>query len=359
MGLSDEERLENMFWSAKHLYELGQDLYKTKFYLKEPLASLCKQVWAKLLGGNSNGTYWILGGALNNPITDSTNAWAIAISSKFEDVHTNRQGARIGIIRDRKEEFDPFDCFLSERGLIGQDKYEGPFYKVVYDIYAYTESMIYALRRYDDELRESFSDLSDLISEIQGLCFSLFTTSGVYARAYLVHQILKEKFYANKTINRIALKDSWHHHYSLLMDWSLDEIMRLHKELFVKEPTLQSLLKYSLIAMGRRYHYQHLFNALVKELEALKDPSINIEELRGIWKTKCFDAHELKEKEDMNQYVANKDEQILYTIHGYEKKGGFFEDRKDTEEDIKPVGRDKNKRDSYPPKSKVKKPAKK
>jgi len=339
MGLSDGERLEKMYWSAKYLYELGNDLYKTNFYCKEPLVGLCKQVWAKLLGGDHNGVYWILGGAITNPIKDTTNAWAIAIASKFEDVRYNRQTTRLGLMRDRNEEFDPFDCFLSEKGLIGSGEYEGQAYKLIYEIYAHTESMIYALRRYDDELLKRFSGLSDLISEIQGVCFGLFTTTESYAKAYLAHQIFRDKFYANKTINRLALKDNWHHHYSLIMEWPLDEIMRLHKELFAKEPTLQSLLKYSLIVMGRRYHYQHLLDALVKELGAFKDPSINIDELRGVWKTKCFDAHELREKESQNRYKEDKDADTQYIIHGFDKAEGFFENREDAqkEEEVKPV----------------------
>jgi hypothetical protein len=324
MGLSDEERLAKMYWSAKYLYELGCDLQKSSFEHKEPLSSLCKQVWTKLLGKDNNSGYWILGGALANSVTDTTNGWAIALASKFNDVHSERQDVRFGTIRDSNKDFDPFDGFLNIRGLILNNSTD---YTMVYDIYAYTENMIYALRRYEDEFLKRFLDLSNLISEIQGVCFGIFTTNDLYAKAYLANQIFEKKFYANDTIKRLAEKDHWHHHYSLILQWSLDEIMRLHKELFNKEPTLHSLIKYSLITMGRRYHYKHSFDALIKDLEQLKDPSININNLRVIWKEKCFEAHEANEKKNMDMYSKNKDIDKLYIIHGFDDDEGFFEDR--------------------------------
>lgn len=110
---------------------------------------------------------------------------------------------------------------------MGNDSPDGVSYKIVYDIYAYTESMIYALRRYYDDFLKKFSGLSDLISEIQ-----------------------------------------------------------------------------------------------------------------GIWKTKCFEAHELKEKENMKKYREDKDEESLHVIHSYDKEEGFFENREKLDSDDEPQAKE-------------------
>ena len=232
MGLSNEERLDKMTWAAHHLTQLGAQLPSHEPY--ERLKGLCGQVWHTLLGGNSNGAHWIFGSSAGNPIKNSESPWAVALAEHFRadradnwldemraqrlDKYYNMTDAeQMKALHPEMEDQDEEAASIHNLLKImesHEDRYGKPTVTgrdKVFLIYAQTENMIYALRRYDDSFKKGFAPLDKLTSDIQGECFNIFSRSQDFAKAYLMNQILEGHFLmgVDSPIRFLMIKGRW------------------------------------------------------------------------------------------------------------------------------------------------------
>jgi hypothetical protein len=238
MGLSNEERLAKMTWAANHLTQLAADLpdeswLPTSDKVKYArLKALCGQVWHAMLGGKANGAHWILGSSASNEIKESESPWAVALENHFRESHEGKGWLEEAKAERQKayEEADDTDALLSpwdeehaEQAIsiasllkkleLDADMDEGYAQTAldkVFLIYAATEGMSYALRRYPDKFLADFPTMDKLVSDIQGECFNCYQKDSRFALAYLFHQILDAHFcnYGNP-IRDLAIKQGW------------------------------------------------------------------------------------------------------------------------------------------------------
>lgn len=214
---------------------------------------------------------------------------------------------------EKDKPFDVFEGFLDISGLLYQ---AGKSYKAIYDIFSWSEQLIYYLRRYDDQFIKSLELLSKIVSDIQGECFNLFKQSDVYSRAYILNLLCKF-LYKNPypsckdkwdPLTKFLSKESEHHDLNRLMNEgelkTLAELhYKLHKAHQSKKLTTQLRSEAFLILSGRRFHYDYKFDELIKDLKLNKEDTLK---LKAVFN---------KNKEDYEKHEKNSRES--YKISQY------------------------------------------
>lgn len=322
MGLSDEERFLKIAFACRSLYKTADELANCDDYDKfATLHKLCKDVWFAFIGNTSNSAHWLLGSSAGNIITKPDGLWPAAI---IEALHRARPSDDPEFDETLQEEFDKFDALdvLDVTSLLRQEHYKGTELAATFEIFAWTEQLTYALRRYDDKFLAGLERLSKQIAEIQGVCFEIFTSfDEQFARAYLVREIC-EKLYANKKFREIAEKQSWCHHLSKPMRerTELSKLLKHHRDILQNKTKLKrnELLLFIDIAfamMGTRYHYEHDFRALETYLVGLNVDNKFIAQLRKIFDTTVA-LHNECEKSSHNEYSDEQRRDELCWVHG-------------------------------------------
>jgi len=191
MGLCDKERSKYLFFSVKRLNNI---LREWKSYQKseeyrspifEELMALVEQSFHALLGNQSNGLHWFMGSSTSNIIRDNMEAdpWSLPIGnflsksqrdSFFWDENTN--------LPWKVEDSYSIDVLLKISNHVDES--------YTFKIFKEIETSIYALRRYDDGYLSKQEKLNKLISDISGICFSIFSDDECFAKAYLINRIL-------------------------------------------------------------------------------------------------------------------------------------------------------------------------
>lgn len=326
MGLSDQERETNLYWACHRIYNLGRKLDTKDSYPSSGghLKELCDRVWVEFLGGHSNGAHWILGSSASNEIRDPDSPWSAALLSTLQE--------SVPCHRYRRDEFDPFDGWLDIVGLLGKSR--APELAPVYEIFAWTEQAVYALRRYQDAYMRKRQGLSDLLATMQGVCFGIFR-SDTFAKAYVHNRTLKKLYgskYDKSTIRTILEKQNWHHDLSRPMsDWdSLLKIREWHYRAYTAETTTDKLLVLMEI-VGCRYHYKHQLRQMCKMLREAGEKV----DYKAIWAQ--FQKNEAAHKEEkgggQEEYNLNHRREEFQAIHGYES----WEYNEDKPEPFDPV----------------------
>ena len=337
MGLSDEERAKNLYWYTHQIYQKSLSLPD-----RDPLdhgyprlKALCAQVWDAFLGHHSNGVHWILGSSAGNRVEKANSAWSAAIGIALEEDRDESQWSK-------EIDFDPFNGFIDISGLLGHvDKTHAS----VFDIFAWTENAVYALRRYNDDFLSNHVRLSRLISEIQGVCFGIFVKNDAFPRAYVLHEVLK-LLYKDEVLAKVFAKQHWHHDFSRPMSdhTSLQEVRVWHRRVTGKA-NLQDKIIVALEIAGRRFNYDHMFKDLVGLLPA---DQIDATVLRAAF-DQCKAAHVDRETQSSASYQNATNYEYNQIIHGYSPILGNEETEPDEPEDdivletagkIKVLGRD-------------------
>jgi len=306
MSLSNEERIKGLYWTISKMVSLVDEIKDVE------LRNLTKSLWHALLGTTSNSAHWIMGSSATNTVRwDTTTPWGIAIAHHCE-----------GLLKDKTDGFqkpenffDAFDGFLDIIGLLRQTDIE---LANIYELYAYNEQIIYYLRRYNDELLSDLSELSKVTSNIHGECFRVFSQNPLYARAYILNNILKFIYdgyypYQEEKWDVLTIhlsKNAIHHDLSRMMhEGELKQLAELHVKLHQakesKKLTLLMRLEAFLMLAGRRYHYDHHFNALVQSLKQKRFKKEHIEKLTKMFEENKLD-HENNEKNSSRQYKENQ-----------------------------------------------------
>lgn len=272
MGLSDEERLNKMVWAVNSLTLNGRKLRSMRgedvpYHSRETrdaLVELLDQVWHAYLGGDSNGIFWLLGGDFNNPVRGPGAPWSTAIIAQCEAArpspHSDWESRR------SERPFDPFDGYLDVPGLLS-----GAFQKTVYDTYAWTEQLSYALRRYPDEIQRRYSKLNKLISDIQGCCFDLFRRDTSYGKAYVGNRLV-EALYKVEGVAEVFAQLHFHHDFGrgLKEDATLGDILAWDKWRLTHKKTPQNAFTLALRIAGRHFHYEHKLRKLIELTRGMK-----------------------------------------------------------------------------------------
>jgi len=331
MGLCNTERYAGVLRAAKRIYQNATempDAYDTK-----PIRDHALNIWASIFGSASNSVHWFMGSSATNEVIKENSPWAVALMGHWK---VEREKDNFFNKVQENAPFDPFDGFLDISGIL---ELESKSFARVYDVYAWTEQLIYYLRRYDDEFVVENKELSDWASVTMGLCFSHFEQYQDYAKAYLYHQIC-EKLYKNDVLEKIARKQCWHHNLrSRYRDYSLEDLMNYHMRLFEKEPSLKTIFEVALELQGRSYHYDHLF----------KEFTTYLKEEHGYTDTasfkKIFDQNKKKKEEydskSTGKYREERKESAFLAIHGYDWK--YKQQEKEEQEKAKKQATEKKK----------------
>lgn len=311
MGLSDEERESNLYWCCHKLHGLGMGLPAEGEGTLSHLRDLCLQVWPAFIGAHTNGMHWIFGSSAGNKVRDPDSPWSAAILLQLGKSMEREPRTR--------DTFDPFDGYLDIPGLLKQSGSDNHPDKV-YEIFSWTESAVYSLRRYRDAFHRERKTLSDLIASIQGACYSIFCKHDVFARAYVLSEtlgILYGSPWGDDIVRKILTEDHWHHHLSRPMSeyTSLADIRRWHWMASVAETPQERLLILMQIA-GRRYHYRHSFLKLCRTLQKAHVRT----DFSPLWEQikKNHAEHESRETDQTKQYRDRSQAEAFMALHGYD-----------------------------------------
>jgi hypothetical protein len=326
MGLSDEERLSGVYYAIDSMMEIVKNLnyHKEEYDYPHTLINYVKEMWHAFIGKDSNGIHWVIGSSSSNEVTHySPSIWGVAaINHHTDKVLKESKGPLEEFVKDNKNFFNAFDGFLDISGLLKSD---GHFKSAIYDIYGWTEQVIYYLRRYDDKFLKEHEALSKVVSNVQGECFNLFKHDNVYARAYILNKICKfiytDKYpYRSKNYDmftRFLVKEHCQHHFTTPMHEHdikpLAEIhVRLHRADKEKKLTAMMRAEAFLQVAGSSFHHDHLFNNLVK---ALNLKGLDLIKFKMLF-IECKNKHEKKEKDSHERY--RDDHGSPLSIYGYD-----------------------------------------
>lgn len=283
MGLSAGERRGGIFYAIKNILEHSNELDE-----QHPVRKLTEELWPAFLGDTANPAHWVLGSSAGNVVNGKCRtAWDTAIATTLEE-----RLRKDTFPKRKREEFDPFEYFLSIPGLLELEE------SAVFEVFAWTEQLAYYLRRYRDDFLKRYRRLSDLIAKIQGTCFVRFSVGTRYAKAYLANRIF-EKLYGNlyaperDVVTQILLEQHMHHNFRSALhndEVTLERLAEMHTEL-TRTKELRSSKgqrRRILIALeiaGSHFHYAHEQKIL---LESLKNEKWkNLEEIKKSLKKFC------------------------------------------------------------------------
>lgn len=217
----------------------------------------------------------------------------------------------------RNTDFDPFQGFLDIEGLL-----EEP-HRTVYKLFAWTEQLVYYLRRYEDEFLRRYPRLSDLCAKIQGECFACFEADAAFARAYLAHQIC-EVLYADNCpkeqrdeVTRIFYDEHFHHDFGSTIrndEIPLKRLTEIHTALLrIKRDnrrTYKNRVRRMLFALelaGQHYHYAHQHKKLREHLKTAAWKRVDLARVNSALLTFCQERKEEREERYIQSLFYNRD----------------------------------------------------
>ncbi len=187
MGLSNEERIHGLFYAIEKVVscakEISDNIYDKNY---GELKRLCSELWHDFLGKQTNNTHWLLGSSATAKVTFSTTSpWGVVVMNGIMDCRKKDDfETRLEPLKDLKD-------YLSIAVLL--QKSENKELAQSYLVFTYLESVAYYLRRYEDELLQDYESLSKKVSDIMGICFSIFNDEQeLCTRAYLLNRIVDE-----------------------------------------------------------------------------------------------------------------------------------------------------------------------
>jgi hypothetical protein len=209
MGLSYDERYDGMVHAVNEMVKIGK---------KTPMSKLTGKLWHALIGCDHKSNFWLTGGCSSTDVKiNGSSVWERAITHHTSDILSEDQA-------DSDDVDNVLEDNLSIQKLL---KYGKPSDVKVFNLYEWTEQAIYYLRRYNDEMLNSFSKLDKLISDIQGACFNYFKKDDIFAKAYIANKIFKHLYTGTYPYQ----EDKWDTLTKWLVDkgvhWNLDRCMEM------------------------------------------------------------------------------------------------------------------------------------
>lgn len=318
MGLSNGERNTYIFNAIKNIVALSKNLKHDDF---DEIKQHINMLWPSTIGSTSNGLHWIVGSSATNQIGwDDFSVFSVALKDGFDDdkayieenEHKKKDPNYKSMREIRNDYFDPMDKLGIKDLIENSDSYLAKEYSIIYEIFAWTEQLVYALRRYDDEYRRGLSKLSEVIASIQGDCFPFFSNV-VFRQAYLSYHMFNILFHKREIEDAIKNLYLFHDVSGICRDHQIDSIMGFHKRLTIDSSPAECIYLLLEIA-GRHFHYDHKYKELVN---ALKKANIKIDykKLAKIFSANCK-KHSEREKESSEKYGKEKEADHFYCVHG-------------------------------------------
>lgn len=282
MGLSEQERVSGIMWAINVMLTTKRNFDQCPHipcYDKESvsvLGTFIDQLWHSFIGKQTNNAHWFIGSSSSSTITwDTRTVWGEAINYHCHNLLEKEDEDR------SKDTFDAFDYFLDTGGLLSKERRT---YQFVYEIFAWSEQLSYYLRRYEDEFLTSHEALSSFISKIQGECYGIFIKDEIFARAYLVNQILSKYVYGpnyphyteKDPVLKWIVENNIHHNVSQVMKrdsrLSLKDIAVIHKKLCDQKDKVSAFerLKIVFLFSGRVLYFDHIFQRLLEMIQSNK-----------------------------------------------------------------------------------------
>lgn len=296
MGLSDEERFSGVIFAVNRMTQLGKNTPAQKF---------TDQMWHALLGKSSNSAHWIIGSSASNDIKiDGKSVWEAAMIHHTYDVFKEKDSDPISEkIEDMRrddvvEHHFSIGALLREKGIQRRWTKNDPVYANMFELYAWSEQLIYYLRRYEDDMRKDFKELDKLISDIQGECFDHFGQHEVYAKAYVVHKIIKHLYsgtypYQKNKWNELVrwlVKNHVYHDMNRCMEMELKELAEIHVSI-VRDKSIKN----KVICLGK---------ILVRRLHKYKDDNFlkkHIPKEMWVKAEKMYEDHEKPDEDRQSE----------------------------------------------------------
>lgn len=141
-------------------------------------------------------------------------------------------------------------------------------------IYNWTESIIYALCRYNDDFKDDCKSLHFVVRQIQGECFDNFKCNRVYTAGWMLANLAdKILTFKEDIVNKWWMKHHLHHNIQI-KNLEYDKLFNLYKRFQFKELSIEKRIILTLRLMGKKYHCEHQHKEF---LEMIKDVKIHKE----------------------------------------------------------------------------------
>lgn len=286
MGLSNEERLEKIYFSLWRMTQADRLKRLRRTYDYDELVKLLENLWPAFLGSSGNGLCWLLGSGDTNEVMDKPTLFSIAIcgnrsrgvKDSLEEMAEERRKEVEALPEsdERKKQLERMDlcdyqCNYHPE-LEGILRRNAPELADVYAIYQDCENIRYALNRYRDDFAQQGEELASLVANILGACFNIFTTDSRVREAWYTQQIANRAVYQRidpeDTVVKIWRQGGLHHSVGIGVH-GLDELhdywakkIQPKQKLSTEERVLATLW-----LLKRRFHYEHQLKDMLKLLK--------------------------------------------------------------------------------------------
>lgn len=285
MGLSNEERLEKIYFSLWRMTQADRLKRLRRTYDYDELVKLLENLWPAFLGSSGNGLFWLLGSGDTNEVMDKPTLFSIAIcgnrsrgvKDSLEEMAEERRKEVEALPEsdERKKQLERMDlcdyqCNYPPE-LEGILRRNAPELADVYAIYQDCENIRYALNRYRDDFAQQGEELASLVANILGACFNIFTTDSRVREAWYTFQIANRVMYqrisAEHTIVKIWRTCHLHHDVGIGVH-DLDELHNYWAKIQLKQTlTTEECVLGTMWLLQRRFHYEHQLKSVLKILK--------------------------------------------------------------------------------------------
>jgi len=284
MGLSDPERINKIYFSLWRMTK--PEVIETIKGSFPDIAALLPRLWPAWLGGESNGSYWLLGSGVDNEVMDRPSLFATAICGNRESAQTDELEERLDewwVEQQDAASTPEAKAAVEEQGALAKyqrchrPEFEGvlrrsdPALAAVYELFEECEHIRYALNRYKDELSAKGKELDALVANILGRCFDAFTSDFRFRAAWYTYQIARKFVYSKVSSNDVVVKiwqEGWLHFDLGLEVHNVEDLHEYWAKLQKKHKlSTEERVLGTLWLLDRRFHYEHKLNSMLKALE--------------------------------------------------------------------------------------------
>jgi hypothetical protein len=311
MGLSDDDRLELLYDTVHEIVGLERRLRHLDHYLLprteiKHLRRVIGRLWHGLLRSYTNESVWILEGPVARSVQGPDSPWAAAVTVACD--RWTREPCE-----DDDVFSDPFNVFLGIDGLLRAAP-GGEAREAVYLIMERAETLVYALRRYDDDFRHKLQRLDRVVSDLLGACYSVMVEDEAYARAYVLSRIARW-IYDDLKVATVLREINMHFKLSRPMadEVPLSEVIEWDAWCRDRAGAPEDRLVLAMRVAGRRLHYKHDFRSLLEASREM-DPRPSEEVLREEFQ-KCVEADRQSKEVEAKRRVEAAESAETYVIH--------------------------------------------
>lgn len=260
MGLSNQERYKKIAWA---IHNIEQELkYLKDTYESSEIKKYSGKLWPAFLNESGNSAFWITGGSFDSDHLEGCDLISTAFEAHMEKLLNEKNKQKGEFVWESKEDY--LERSIRMENLISGD---GAARKIVI-IWKHIEAFLYAVNRYHDEMSQSLTPIKNIISNMQGDLFTIFSRDDRYFKAYLMNRILEKcvNIYDDEDIIAKTIRDgNFHHHFHVDEYTDGASLMDMWTKIqFQSEQEIETNTKilYVVRCMGRRIadHKKRIFD---------------------------------------------------------------------------------------------------